>query len=180
MVEGGETARFIVQTMNVLIRSVRFQLQIVKNDLLIAQQIDQREEQFLILGRLHIVRLQRNHHIGARLSRMGAIGLVRRHLMYWATPLTADACVLAVGRTIFTLGRFVVIDRFVRKLLRAVLTFGRQLRNCLLDRQIARRVVLTDLCTAVRTGGILIAQSSVSQQMREASSAHQMSHGALR
>ena len=130
----------------------------VKNDLLIAQQIDQREKELLILGRLRIVGLQRHHHVRTGLARMGTVALVRRHLVDGAAPLAADARVLAIGRPILALGRLVVVDRFVRELLRAVLAFGRQLRHRFLDRQVARRVVLANLGATVRAGRVLVAQ----------------------
>lgn len=59
------------------------------------------------------------------------------------------------------------------------LTRARQLADSLLHCQVSRRVVLRDFDATVRACGDLIAQSSVSQQVCEAPSAHQMTHDAL-
>lgn len=131
----------------------------IEDNLLVTQEIDQREEKLLLLGGAGIVGVQSDHHLGAGLFRMGAVGLVRGDLVDGAAPLAPNAGKLAVGRPLLALIALVVLNGLVRELIAAVLALTGQLRHGLLDGQVARRVVLVDLGATVRTGRVLVAQS---------------------
>lgn len=69
----------------------------------------------------------------------------------------------------------VVLQRVSREHLGAVLALGRQLRDRLLDRQVPRSRDLGDLDAAVGAGRVrLVAETRVSEQVREARRAHQV------
>lgn len=55
VVEGGKARRFVVQTVHVLVGTVWLHLEIIEDNLLVTQEIDQREEKLLLLGRAGIV-----------------------------------------------------------------------------------------------------------------------------
>lgn len=179
MVERGETGRFVVETMDVLIGTVWLHLEVIEDNFLVAQKIDQRVEEFLLLGRPGIVGLQGHHHLGTGLLRMSTVGFVCGNLVRRTAPLATDAGKLALSWSLFALIALMVLDRFVRELIAAVLALTGQFRNGLLDGQVARGSVLADLGTAVWTGRVLITQSAICQQMGETSGAHQMTHGTL-
>lgn len=67
-----------------------------------------------------------------------------------------------------------MLQRMAREDFGAVLAFGRQLRDSLLDGQVARGRGLGDLHATVGAGGCLVAQPRVGQEVREARRAHQV------
>lgn len=172
----------------------------IEDDLLVAEQLDQRVEQALLLRLRRIGGLQRQHHIGAGLLRVRAAGLVFVRLVQRPLPLAADALEAAGGRPLLALVLLVALQRLAGVLLAAELTFAGQLGDGLLDGQIAAGRRLGDFDAAVRAGGDLVAQSvrmpsglvgaigndvtlehlpAVRQQMGETGGAHQMAHLAL-
>ena len=66
-----------------------------------------------------------------------------------------------------------------RHLARAELAGKRQLRDCLLDGQVARALRATDLAPTPRALGRLVLETSVCQQVRQTARAHQVPIGAL-
>lgn len=110
---------------------------------------------------------------------MGAIGLVGGNLVYRTAPLATDAGIFALSWTLFALIGLMVIDRLVGKLIATVPTPTGQLGYRLLYGQVTRRWVLADISTTIRAGRILIAESTIRQQMSQTAGAHQVTHGTL-
>lgn len=93
----------------------------VENDFLVAQQVDECVEQFLLLQVLGVAFLQCHHHISARLLWMDARFLVFGGLVNRALPLASNYRVFAFGRTFLAVNLLVVFQGDPRKFLTAKL-----------------------------------------------------------
>lgn len=110
----------------------------IEDNFLVTQEINQREEKLLLLGRTGIVSLQGHHNLGSRLLRVGTVGFVRRDLVRRSTPLASDPGILALRRSLFALIVLMVLNRLVRELIATVLALAGQLGDGLLDGQVPR------------------------------------------
>lgn len=128
MVEGGEARRLIKQLLHVFIRSVGFHLQIIEDDLLVAEQIHECGIELLLLLELGVLSLKGSHHFSATFFRVRTNLLVLQRLVHRPVPTATNARVLATGRSLLALVHFMTFQRFTWELFVAVLR-----RNIRLD-----------------------------------------------
>lgn len=138
-IEGQESIGLVEQFVNVLIRSIRAELQIVQSDLLVWQQIEQRIKRFLFLLVGFFLSSQIAHDIFARFGRVltrGSMKFYKSKAWYalqllWSSPNHFRGTVLSKG----SLLRHIDTQQFVlRKCLQyACPTVSAEVPDCRID-----------------------------------------------
>ena len=151
----------------------------IERDLLVGEQADQVGHAHVLLLGGRVLAGQEGHNVATRPRRMQTRLGVLAELVVRALPHATDALEHAACRPLEALVALVLLEAVARVQQVAVDTVGGQLGQRLLHGQIAAARRLADLDAAVGTRGLLVLETRICEQVREAAGAHQVAVGAL-
>ena len=128
---------------------------------------------------IYVSYLQISKHVFAGFVLMLTLISMSVQLVIRTFPRATNAFVRAFGRSLETLVTLMHIETMTSVHDVAVGARGRQFGQRFLHSQIAAARCLAYFTTAIRTRGLLVFETCVSEQMRKTTSAHQVSIGAL-